>query len=87
MRRFTLLFRDGERLSVPYAFLPVIRLDQNGQVHITSGDMLIRIKGRGLIELEQWLSAEKVIWIKESESEQDDEQQDVFVLSIETEGL
>ncbi len=87
VKRFTLLFRDGERISVPYAFLPVIKLDQNGQIKITSGEIIIQIMGRGLGELEAWLSVEKVIWIKESESSQDDEQEAVFVSSIETEGL
>ncbi len=87
MRRFKLRFRDGQTITVPYAFLPVIRLDQNGQIHITSGDMLIRIMGRVLNELEEWLSAEKVIWIKESESGSDENQEGIFISSIETEGL
>ena len=87
VKRFTLLFRGGERISVPYAFLPVIKLDQNGHIKISSGEIIIQIMGRGLAELETWLTAEKVLWIKESESGQDDEQEAVFVAAIETEGL
>ena len=85
--RIKLLFRDGRRVSIPYAYLPIIELRPDGELSIRTEDLSITVYGRGLVELEQWLSVERVLWIKESESGRDDEQTMMFISSIEIDGI
>jgi hypothetical protein len=86
IRRFKLLFRDGRVISIPYAYLPVIIFDPARNLLIKTTDVEITIKGRTLNTLADWLSEEKVIWIKESESGVDDQGSEVFVSDIQIDG-
>ena len=86
VRRFKLYFRDGRVLSVPYAYLPLIVYDPGRDLDIKTGDLDIKIKGRGLHKLADWLSDEKVLWIRESASGIDDEDTEEFISQIDIEG-
>jgi len=86
VRRFKLLLRDGREFSVPYAYLPIILYDPDRNLIIRTGDVEITIVGRSLKILADWLNEEKVLWIKESESGIDDEDDEVFILSISVDG-
>ncbi len=81
LRRFKLLLRTGKQVSIPYAFLPIIILEHEGLIHIKTNDLNITIEGRGLKALEEHLSQEKVRWIKESISG-NDQNEAVFIKHI-----
>lgn len=86
VRRFKLFFRTGSVISIPYAYLPVIIYDPDKHLKIKTGELEITIKGRGLDKLSDWLNEEKVLWIKESASNIDSEDGDVFVSEIAVDG-
>ena len=86
VRRFKLLFRDGRVISVPYAYLPVIIYNPSQNLKIKTGEMEIIMEGRSLDKLADWLSEEKVLWIKEAPSGTDDETSEVFISYIRVEG-
>lgn len=81
-RRFKLMFRDGRSTSISYSTLPIINYDPSGILTVKTGSLEIRITGRSLDKIEEYLSAEKVTWIKESYSNTDDETAEVFISEI-----
>ena len=85
LRRFRLIMRDGRIVSVPYAHLPIIEYVHDQGIIISINELDITITGRGLDELENWLSDEKVLWMKESPSGEDTLEGEVFIWSIEIE--
>lgn len=86
IRRFKLILRSGKQVSIPYAFLPVIVLENEGFVCIKTKDISISIKGRGLKPLEEYLSKEVVRWIKESVSKRDTKETEDFISEIVIDG-
>lgn len=82
LKRFKLLLRSGVVHSIPYSLLPIISLTVNADLIIATNTLEITIKGRNLRILEEALSEEQVVWIKESETEFDDEETEVFVSEI-----
>lgn len=86
MRRFKLYFRDGQVISIPYAYLPIVIYEPDRFLNIKTSDLDIRIKGRGLNVLADFLNEEKVQWMKESPSSIDDENEAVFIQSIAVDG-
>lgn len=86
VRRFKLFFRDGGIISIPYAHLPVIIFNPDKNLKIKTSDIQITVKGRGLDKLSDWLNEEKVLWIKESPSNIDTEDSEVFVSDIQVDG-
>lgn len=73
-------------ISVPYAYLPIIKLSSNQELTICTHDLSIVIKGRNLNKIEEWLNEEKVLWVRESNTDVDSEDTDVFVSSIQISG-
>lgn len=86
LKRLKLIFRDGKRISMPYAYLPLITLEAIGNLIIKAGSFVVKIKGRGLDILEEALSQEIVSEIAESPTLVDDENSSVFIASIDIEG-
>jgi len=86
VRRYKLIFRSGDTLSIPYATLPLIKCEDNRRIIILATDLTVTITGRGLGKLESYLSDERIQWIKESGSGLDDQDEDVFIAAIRIEG-
>lgn len=82
VKRFKLLLANGEVISVPYAYLPIIKLSSKQELAICTHDLTIVIKGRNLDKVEEWLNEEKILWIRESNTALDSEDTDVFISSI-----
>lgn len=74
--------RSGKVVSIPYAYLPVIVLTEDKQLVICTHDVEVIIKGRNLQKMEEWLNEERVIWIRESITNFDTGDSDVFVSDI-----
>jgi len=86
-RKFQLILRSGKRYRVPYALLPITEIsDQNDEIRLHAFQLNITIQGRGLLPIEESLSAETLIWVRESFSNKDDGLFPVFVSSICIEG-
>lgn len=86
IKRFKVMFKDGRSMSVSYALLPVIIYHPDLGIEIRTSEFTIRISGRGLLQLEEYLSAEQVSWIKESPSGADTQEEGIFILSITVRG-
>ena len=81
--RIKLLWRNGESFSFSYALLPTVAFYPDVGLVLIFSNYKVSIAGRGLQVLENYLSEERVVWIKESPSAIDDENEDVFVEHIE----
>ena len=86
VKRLRVFLRNGHRLSIPYSLLPVFILNTEAELIIKAYELLIIIKGRGLARLEEELSLERVVFIRESPSEYDDETNLIFIESITVSG-
>lgn len=86
LKRFKLILRSGASFSVPYALLPIIILTSQKDLLIKSYGLRIHITGRNLEALEEELTDESVLWIKESLSGKDTGEAYVFISSIAIEG-
>lgn len=86
IKRFKLILRSGDIYSIPYSLLPIYKLSGGKKITIMAYDLIITLKGRNLKPVEDCLSKETVIWIKESPSQSDDGQSDVFISDIDIEG-
>jgi|GEM_PF-4298597 len=86
LKRFKLLLRSGQQVSIPYAFIPIIILDEKGHIKIKTNEWTVIIAGRGLKSLEEHLSNDQVRWIKESASGIDGNEDRSFVSSISIDG-
>ena len=82
IKRFKLFLRSGEVYSVPYSLLPVFMLLGGKELIIKTYGVHISIKGRNLAPIEEYLSDEMLLWIKESASGKDDGKSNVFVSDI-----
>ncbi|MBO6516060.1 MAG: hypothetical protein JJ975_05880 [Bacteroidia bacterium] len=82
VKRFHLIKKNGIPLCVPYALLPLVTMDAQSNLLIVSHDLKITIKGRNMKKLYDAFGGEAVMWIKESDTEMDDESEDVFVQTI-----
>lgn len=76
------MFRDGGFLSLPYALNPVIDYSPKDGIGIKLEDKSVRITGRKLDSLAEWLCTRKVIWIKESKTGRGMEIDDIFIENI-----
>jgi len=84
-RHFDLILRSGEEYTIPYSLLPVYVLS-GGTIKIMAYELLITIKGRNLNQIRNVLKKETLIWLKESPSQQDDGQANVFISDIIVQG-
>ena len=71
--------RQGMVYSISYSLLPVFILSENKELVIKTHDIQATIHGRNLAVLEDYLSEEQCIWIKESPSGKDDGSANVFI--------
>ena len=87
VRRFRLFLRNGQVISVPYALLPIVILEADKSLRLKSHGLEVTVKGRSLHKVEEWLNEEKLLWLKEANTDMDDtEEYEVFIKSIEVEG-
>lgn len=80
--RFKMYLKDGRIFSVPYAFLPLIDFIPDEALTLKTSELDIVITGRSLEILCDQFNEEKVLWIKESPSGTDTEDDPVFIASI-----
>jgi hypothetical protein len=86
VRRFQLISRTGEIISVPYSLLPAFILTENCDIIIRAYGLLVVIQGRNLRALENYFNDEKVLWIRESASGTDTGDAHIFITSIQITG-
>ncbi len=86
IKRFKLILRSGQKYSIPYSLLPIYALSGGNKITIIAYELLITIEGRNLDAVEESLSKETVLWMKESPSQKDDGQSEVFISNIKIEG-
>lgn len=86
LRRFTIFFRTGRRLSVPYYIMPVVDMMPEGILYLKAPGICITIVGRNLGDLEKYFIADRIIWIKESLSGYDTEEEDLYIDHIQVKG-
>ncbi|MDF1864398.1 MAG: hypothetical protein P1U70_06170 [Saprospiraceae bacterium] len=86
VKRFKLIFRTGQIVSIPYAYLPIIINTPGRDLQIKMNDLEVVITGRGLNFLEEWLNEEKVLWIKESNTSIDEGKGEVYISNIKADG-
>lgn len=79
--------RDGHILYLPYSHQPIIEYIPDEGIYIKTMQQEVRITGRGLAGLADWLGAQRVTWIKQSSTGIDDENKDMFVEDIEITAL
>ncbi|MFY0689079.1 MAG: hypothetical protein JXQ90_18050 [Cyclobacteriaceae bacterium] len=86
VKRFKLFLRSGRTYSVPYSLLPVFILLEGKKLVIKTYGIHIAIEGRNLAVLEEYLSDELLLWVKESPGGKDDGKSHVFVSDIYIQG-
>ncbi|MDN5215048.1 hypothetical protein QQ020_23405 [Fulvivirgaceae bacterium BMA12] len=86
IKRFKLILRSGNKYSVPYSLLPILELSGSSELSIMAYGLLITIEGRNLEPVEEYLSNEILVWLKESSSGKDDGKSQVFISNIMIEG-
>lgn len=77
--------KSGQDLGIPYAPTPWSEFipDEEGlNLHIMDFEYEVVIKGRGLKHLKKFIRQRKLAWIKESLSNKDDGEGDVFINEI-----
>jgi len=82
VKRFRLLLKGGESVSIPYAYLPLIRLSSKQELQLCTHDLTVVVRGRNLDRIEEWLNEEKVLWLRESNTALDADDGEVFISSI-----
>ena len=82
VRRFALRLRNGKSYSIPYAMLPIIELDGKQFLSILTHDLNIKIRGRNLYILEEALSEERVLWIRECLTGKDTGEDEIYISEI-----
>ncbi|WP_075342490.1 hypothetical protein [Tenacibaculum agarivorans] len=85
IRRFRVVLKNGDYYSIPYAFIPAV-IYSGGQLYIRSQGLLISISGKGLSIIEQYLNTENLLYIKESTTGININNDDVFISNITVEG-
>lgn len=86
LTRYRLILRSGKVYNLPYSLLPVLILEDNQQLIIKSYGIHITLKGRNLKVIEEYLTSETLLWVRESLSGTDDEEAHVFIKTIQVEG-
>ena len=86
IKRFKLYLRSGERISIPYALLPITILLSNQKLLIRTLGLDVTISGRGLDLIDEAISTETLLYIKQNASDYDDAQSNVFIKDILCEG-
>lgn len=82
IKRFALKLRTGKSYSIPYAMLPIIELEGKQVLKILTHDLRVLIQGRNLHKLEEALSEERVLWIRECLTGKDTGEDEVYVSQI-----
>lgn len=86
IKRFKLQLRSGETFSIPYSLLPIYILTEGRELAIIAYELVIIITGRNLDPIEEYLSKETLLWIKESPSQKDDGQSPIYISDIAIKG-
>lgn len=86
LKRFKIVKRCGKIWSVPYSLLPVLILLEGKELVIKTYGVHVVIEGRNLAVIEEYLSNEMLLWVKESASGKDDGKSNVFVSDIQVRG-
>ena len=81
IKRFKIALRSGTYHAIPYASLPIMIFD-HGKLIIKAYGMHIELFGRGTCIIEQYISEERLLFVKESQSGVDIDNEDVFIESI-----
>ncbi len=77
------IFRNGNRCTIPYAYLLRTEFDMAGTLFLFTTEKEIVIEGRRLDYLEEMLYENQVKWIRESNLSFDPSRDRVFVTGIE----
>ena len=86
IKRFHIYLRSGERYSIPYSLLPIFILISNQELIIKAHELSITITGKGLDQIEDALSTETLLYIKQNPTDKDDGTASVFIQDIQCEG-
>jgi len=86
LKRFQVIQRNGQMISIPYSLLPIFILQENSRLLIKSHDFEITLTGRSLDRLYESFCEELVLYVRESPSGTDDGKSSVFISKIEIEG-
>lgn len=81
--KLSLIFRNGNRCTVPYAYIIRSIYDVKGILALFTTDIEIQITGRGLDKIDAWLAVNQVMWIKQHAVTIDPQTDKVFITNIE----
>ena len=81
IKRFKIALRSGTYYAIPYASLPIMIFD-SGKLILKTYGMHIELTGRGTPIIEHHISEERLLFVKESQSGVDVDNEDVFIKSI-----
>ena len=82
IKRYKLILRNGSCFNLPYALLPIIKLETEDSLKILMSGVTINISGRGMSVIEGFLFEERIVWMKEHPSLIDDQSQDLYIHQI-----
>ena len=85
LKRFRIIRNDNSYISIPYSTLPIL-IYKGSELIIKSYGIHIVIFGKGLSIIEQYLNTETLLYIRESPTGIDTNNEDVFIASITIEG-
>ena len=71
---------------MPYSLLPVTILVSNQILIIKTHDMIITVTGKGLDKVDDALSSETLLYIRQNVNDYDDGSSSVFIKDIQCEG-
>ncbi|WP_421896415.1 hypothetical protein [Marinoscillum sp.] len=86
VKRFMIVMRNGQTISLSYSLLPALILNDNSELIIKTHEFEIVITGRNLMPLLESFSEESLLYIRESPSGTDDGHSSVFISNIEIAG-
>jgi len=86
LKRFKVILNNGQLFSISYSTLPTFILIDNTRLYIQAYELQISIEGRGLSNLEHYLTLEQVRWMSESRSTIDDPKNELHIRKIKLSG-
>ena len=84
--KLKLIFRNGNRVFFPYAYISEVAFDVEGRLTLLTSEREIIIEGRGLDNLEEWIFESRLKWVKEDNRSFDPHEEGIFVRRIEVRG-
>ncbi|MEM6395911.1 MAG: hypothetical protein AAF741_06155 [Bacteroidota bacterium] len=81
--KLSLIFRNGNRCTIPYAYIIRSVYDVKGMLSLFTTDIEIQITGRGLDKIDNWLAVNQLKWIKQHVVAIDPQTDKVFITNIE----